>query len=452
MNNCLKIFRSWPLALALFASACASAGMNARPEDIPALEQRVADKPNDADAAATLGVAYYNAKRYEDARTSLNKAIAAGSNTGATYLYLGLANEELKDWAAARSAYEKYVEVGADGDVKDQIRGRLALVARQQLKADAKLVLEREQQLTDEPPTPRTVAVMPFNMVGTSEELAPLQTALTDMIITDLSVSPAIISIERVKMNAMIDEMLLAQAGLVESNTGVRVGRLLKAEHVVQGQLAQSGDQQLRADATVLNTVRRESAGTFGQTQALAAIFDLEKQLVFSIFDAVGVTLTASEREKINENRTGNLLAFLAYGRGLNELDRGNYQEASTFFRQASQLDPSFAPAQTQQTEAAELQAAEQSSTADVAAVADVEVMQPAGDNLAAAVATDLNPSGIDNIVQGQTQNTPSAPPTPAGDVAQNQTGNIATSTGQTSGPTTAAKATITIIIKRPGA
>jgi tetratricopeptide (TPR) repeat protein len=430
--------------------------MNARPEDIPALEQRVAARPDDADANATLGVAYYNAKRYEDARSTLAKAIAAGSNAGASYLYLGLANEELKDWPAARAAYQKYVEVGADGDVKDQIRGRLALVARQQLKADAKLVLEREQQLTDEPPTPRTVAVMPFNMVGTSEELAPLQTALTDMIITDLSVSPAIISIERVKMNAMIDEMLLAQSGLVESNTGVRVGRLLKAEHVVQGQLAQSGDQQLRADATVLNTVRREAAGTFAQSQALSAIFDLEKQIVFSIFDAVGVTLTASEREKINENRTGNLLAFLAYGRGLNELDRGNYQEASTFFRQASQLDPNFAPAQVQQTEAAELQAAEQTTTAEVAAVADAEVPLPAAapavENLAATIAGDLNPSNIDNITQGTTQNTQSSPPSSAGDVAQNQSGNIATSTGQITGPTVPAKATITIIIKRPGA
>lgn len=458
MSKTLRRSHGWILALALGASACASAGMNARPENIPALEQRVAAQPGDADAAATLGVAYYHAQRYEDARSTLNRAIANGASSGAAYLYLGLANEELKDWTAARAAYEKYVEAGSDGELKDQIRGRLALVARQQLKQEAKLVLEREQQMSEDPPTPRTVAVMPFRMVGTSEELAPLQTALTDMIITDLSVSSAITSIERVKINAMIDEMLLAQSGLAESSTGARVGRLLKAEHVVQGQIAQSGEQQLRMDATVLNTQRRESAGTFGQSQQLDAIFDLEKQIVFSIFDAVGVTLTATEREKINENRTGNLLAFLAYGRGLNELDRGNYQQASTFFRQSSQLDPNFQPAQVQQTEAVELQQAEQVTTTEIASAGETEVAGGAPSvpsetqTLINEVKNETVTSAVTQVTGGGTAEI-TAPPPPSGtQQSQNQSGNFSQSTGQTGGITNAAKATITIVIRRPGA
>src|SRR3569833_2096497 len=121
----------------------------------------------------------------------------------------------------------------------------------------------------------------------------------------------------------MIGEMLLTQSGLADEQSGVRVGRLLKAENVVQGVLEQTGAKQLRADATVLNTARQQTAGTFNQNNQGEASFDLEKALVFNIFNTVGVTLTASEREKINENRTGNLLAFLAYGHGLNSLDQG---------------------------------------------------------------------------------------------------------------------------------
>lgn len=433
------------LALSILAGACATGGMNARSENIPALEQRAAARPGDVESATKLGIAYYNAKRYDDARRVLGPLVGAADKSGTASLYLGLANEELKDWAGARKAYETYIAAGPSGDAKEQIRGRVALVGRQQLKQEAKQVLEREQQLSEEPPTPRTVAVLPFQMVGTSEELSPLQTALSDMIITDLSVSPSLTSVERVKINSMIDEMLLAQAGLAESTTGARVGRLLKAEHVVQGVLAQSGDKQLRLDATVLNTVRRTADGTFGQSQQVDAIFDLEKQIVFSVFNSVGVTLTAAEREKVNENRTGSLLAFLAYGRGLESMDRGNFQQAQTFFRQASQLDPSFTRAQVQQGEAANLQQAEQSSTGDVAqgAAGGVTATSETA-SLLNNIVNEVAPSPVTQTTQTQSTETPATTQT------QNQTGNLATSTGQTGGISQATKATVTITIPNP--
>lgn len=431
------------LVICLSAVACASGGYNARPQDIPSLEQKAAAQPNDMEVATSLGVAYYNAKRYDDARKTLAPVVAAGDKSGTASLYLGMASEELKDWAGARKAYEAYIEIGPPGDAKEQIRGRVALVGRQQLKAESKQVLDREQQLSQEPPTPRTVAVLPFRMVGTSDDLAPLQTALSDMIITDLSVSPSLTSVERVKINSMIDEMLLTQAGLSEENTGARVGRLLKAEHVVQGVLAQSSDKDLRLDATVLNTVRRTPDGTFGQSQQIAQIFDLEKQIVFSIFNSVGVTLTAAEREKINENRTGNLLAFLAYGKGLESMDRGNFQEAQGFFRQASQLDPNFTPAQNQQGEAAALQQAEATSTGDVAANATATV-EPAGtSSLINSIVNEVSPSPVTETTQTQTTET-------ATTTTQNQTGNINTSTGQQGGVTQGTTAQVTITIRNP--
>ena len=444
------------LLIAVFVAGCAGSGaFNTQPADIPSLEQRAAARPDDAELNTALGVAYFRASRYEDARNTLTRVVQSPSAPGAAYLYLGLANEELKDWSAARAAYESYIATGAAGDVKEQIRGRLALVARQELRQEARAVLEREQQMSEDPPTPRTVAVMPFRLVGASEELAPLQAALADMIITDLSVSPAVTSIERVKISAMIDEMLLAQAGLAEQETGARVGRLLKAEHVVQGVIAQSGEQQLRMDATVLNTQRRQATGTFGRDRQIDAIFDLEKEIVFGIFSTLGVTLTAAERERINENRAGNLLAFLAYGRGLDAMDRGNFQEASTFFRQATQLDPNFGRAQTQQQQASQLQAAASVSTQEIGEVASAEVepapiAQPVAaittQTLAQQISNEVNPSPSTTM----TQSTPQSVPTSQTNQAQNQSGNVQTSQGGTSGVSQAAQARIQIRICNP--
>src|SRR5688572_27106021 len=294
------------LLLGIFLGACATGGgFDAQPADIPRLEQEVAAHPADAEAGTALGVAYFRASRFEDARTILDRVVQSGKASGPAHLYLGLANEELKNFAAARTAYETYLSSG-NPDASDQIRSRLALVAREELRQSARVAVEREQQMSDEPPTPRTVAVLPFRLVGTGEELAPLQSALSDMIITDLSVSPALTSIERVRINALVDEMLLAQAGLAENATGARAGRLLKAEHVVQGVVAQSAAEQIRMDATVLNTQRREAAGNFGREQQINAIFDLEKEIVFNVFNTLGVTLTPTERERINANRTAN--------------------------------------------------------------------------------------------------------------------------------------------------
>src|SRR5512146_657509 len=110
------------VATAAVCAGCATTGGTVRPENLAALEQRVTAQPGNKDAATALGVAYYNAKRFDDARKTLDNVVKTGTTNGAAYLYLGLADEELKDWQGARTAYEKYVETGKTGSLKEQIR------------------------------------------------------------------------------------------------------------------------------------------------------------------------------------------------------------------------------------------------------------------------------------------------------------------------------------------
>ena len=51
-----------------------------------------------------------------------------------------------------------------------------------------------------------------------------------------------------------------------------------------------------------------------------------------------------AEEQAILENRWSNVLAFLAYGRGLRELDQGNYAAAESEFETAMNLDPGAFP------------------------------------------------------------------------------------------------------------
>jgi hypothetical protein len=141
------------------------------------------------------------------------------------------------------------------------------MVARQQLRQDAKSVIAREQQMSQEPPTPRTSCGVAVQMVGTSDDRAPLQSALSDMIITDLSVSPAITSVERVKVSAMIDEMLLSQAGLADQNTGARVDTCSKPSTSCRAYWRKAVRKNCAWMQPVLNTARNQPAGVLVRTR-----------------------------------------------------------------------------------------------------------------------------------------------------------------------------------------
>src|SRR5688500_12182639 len=448
--------RGWSLiALALAASGCASGGLP-KPEDIPELEAEVAASPGNDDHATRLGAAYVSARRYDDGKRVLAPLVERGTKNGSAYLYFGIANEELQDFTAARAAYDRYLEIGQDESVKRDIRERLTLVARKELKQQARAILEREQIVSAEPPTPRTLAILPFQFTGATEELRPLQTALADMLITDLSVTRSVVPIERVRMQALIDEMLLGQAGFSDAAGFTRAGRLLKAEHVVQGAITLSGNQQLQVQSNVLATTSRSTVGgTINAQSQIDGVFALEKQLVFDIYNRLGVTLTAAERERINENRTGNLLAFLAYGRGLEALDRGNYTEASVFFNQATQLDPQFTRAQAQRQEAVQLQTAGEVTTAEIATSGAAEATGQAVDaaspiaassNILQQTANEVNFSPGTAMTNRGTQNEGTTQTT------QNRNnGAQEAQGGQSSGVQQALKATININIRRPG-
>jgi len=355
-------------------SGCVRRMPEPTPQDIPRLERAVEARPGDVQALTRLGIAYFKAGDHPTAQTILDRALTTGQAPGAAYLYKGLVSEELEDWAGARQAYASYVERGEYGPLKEEIQDRLTLMVRRELRARARETLAREEEIAQRDPRPGTVAVFPFRLTGESEELEPLQVALADMMTTDLALSGGLTVLERTRVRALLEEMALQEAGLTAPETGARAGRLLQAQHVVQGALTPLPDRVLRFDTDVLATRERESRGEASAQDQLSRIFDVEKEAVFQILDILAVDLTPAERQAINENRSENLLAFLAYGRGLMAMDRGDYDQARQFFGESLDADPAFGPALEGRTEAEALQDAALTSTDQVASRAMPEL------------------------------------------------------------------------------
>jgi len=360
------------LAAALSVSACAGSLPAVSPADIPRLQSEVAAAPEDTDLQVQLGMAQYAAGDFETARMTLQGAVDAGNESGPALLYLGFTNEELQDWTAARDAYTRYLTVGTSSEARDEVRRRLTLIGRNLLRAQAQQALAQEAQIAGAADvTPRSVAVLPLAFNSDRADLEPLVYALSDMMTTDFAVSNALVVLERSQIQALLDEMALTSSGYAEATTGARAGRLLRAEHVFQGVLTTIGEE-LQTDADVLNVPNTASAGQITESAALEALFDMEKQIVIrTIREVLGVELTPAEEQAILENRMSNVLAFLAYGRGLREIDRGNYEAAQTEFQLSMQLDPgSFASRDAAMAETVDLVEANGTTTGDVSTVA----------------------------------------------------------------------------------
>jgi len=461
------------LLAALGLGACATGLPNVEAVDVPRLEQEVAASPDDTNLQVQLGMAQYKAGDFDAAGSTLQGAIEAGDESGAAFLYLGMVQEERQDWSAARDAYNQYLTVGASTDAVDEVRKRLTLIGRNLLRTQAQQALAREVQIAGAANvTPRSVAVLPMAFNSERADLEPLVYALSDMMTTDFAVSNALVVLERSQIQALLDEMALTSSGYAEPTTGARAGRLLQAEHVFQGVLTTLGDADLQTDADVLNVPSSSSAGQLTESAVLEGIFDMEKQIVIrTIRDVLGVALTPAEEQAILENRMGNVLAFLAYGRGLREIDRGNYEGAQAEFELSVQLEPGgFASRTAAMGEVANLLDASAMSTADLSGIAGAtgELGLGAFGPPPAAITQDIASAaggGTSGTTSGTLENvTQGVAPRPTTGTLDKGSTSTGTSTDQTnatrdpvqeSGGNEAlpgtVEAQITIIIQRPG-
>ncbi len=446
MAQRLSLRTTFLFILAVHISGCAAGMAEVTAADGPLLQQAAAASPDDLDLRTQFGIALYKAERFNDARTTLGTVVEDGGETGAAFFYLGLANEAMEDWGGAREAYSRYLDVGKWDPLKNELRERLLLMVRRELQAEAQTALAQEAQLTMAAPRPRTVAVFPFRLISDNQDLLPLQVAMADMMITDLSLSNALTVLERTQIQSLLDEMALTETGYTSAATGARAGRMLRSEHVVQGALTTLGTDALRMDADVLNTVRAQSAGYIQSEDLLEALFDMEKEVVFQVLDVLGAELTPAEREAINNNRAENLLAFLAYGQGLMAMDRGDYQAAQDFFQQAASLDPGYAAAVEAEIEAEGLASASTTTTDQVENTGAPELgggltgVPGANDYVAAnqdfltKTANDVNPSpSIGVLGQGATSTGSGQRQTDDRDPTQEAGGHEGTTTPTTS-------------------
>jgi len=355
--------------VSFLAFACAGAPKPAGvpPAAVAALETQLARHPDDPALNLRLAKAYYAAGRFADTRRAVGTTLRVQPANDEARVYLGLSYEGLTQYDSARAVYSGLLASRPRRAVQRLLSGRLAIVTRLELRSAAREAIARESLLTAAAPEPNTVAVMTFRYTGGDSAFRPLERGLAALVVTDLSRVRQLRIVERARLQALLDELQLAESGRVDPATGARSGRLVRASEVVQGQFSLGPTSQFRIDATVVRAADAQVTASGSNADQLQALFDIEKAVVFQLLAKLGITVTPAERVAISERPTRDIQAFLLYSRGLETADGGDFAAAAGFFGAAARRDPGFGAAAQQAAASQAAQGASVATPADVA-------------------------------------------------------------------------------------
>ncbi|MBC7185836.1 MAG: hypothetical protein H5U38_02260 [Calditrichaeota bacterium] len=193
----------------------------------------------------------------------------------------------------------------------------------------------------------RTLAVLYFqnNSLAQKDEVAALSKGLADMFITELAKVRALQVIERAQLQQLLEEMKLAQAGLIDEKSAVQVGRLLGAKHLLLGSFVHMFGGKMRIDARIVEVETGLTIKAEEETGKVDKLFDMVKRLTEKIVRDLDVALTKEDRARLEESGEASFEAAVLYAKGLELEDSGQPLEAYKMYRKALAISPSFAQA-----------------------------------------------------------------------------------------------------------
>lgn len=211
-------------------------------------------------------------------------------------------------------------------------------VITDEVKGWAKKTLEEEKAL-QAPEGKNTLAILYFQNKTGQTDLNPLQKGFTLMLITDLSKLSGIQVIERVRLQALVEEMGLGTSGLVDPETAPRVGKLLGAQWIVGGDILKGQPDQLKVQSNPLEVPTQKLLGQLITEGKLEEIFRMEKDLLFEIVKVLNVD-TRPFQEELRRSCSTHVKALLALFKAIDSSDRKDYEGAAELYEKALKEDP----------------------------------------------------------------------------------------------------------------
>jgi Tfp pilus assembly protein PilF len=189
-----------------------------------------------------------------------------------------------------------------------------------------------------EPGRKPIVLVSPIDTLVTEEDIAHLSKAIAPLIRRDLFCVQDISVVPTADTSASMKTYFLKK-------TGLRKQALSHGADIITVGILKENESEstITIEFTVYDVLNDKTILRTKVEDRMSRAFRLEKEIINQFIEALGMTLSEEERERIASNAPSEVDAAIAYGRGLKELQRDKYADALIALEEAGDFDGSLA-------------------------------------------------------------------------------------------------------------
>jgi len=195
-----------------------------------------------------------------------------------------------------------------------------------------------------------TVAVLDFenNSIMGREKWAPLTSGLAQILTSEIDPVAALKVVERRRLKDLMDEVKLAQSGMIDDRQTVSVGKLVGARYMIFGAYLVDMKEKIRIDMRIVDVETGEALKAGQQTGKARDFLKLMLKLTKSILKDIEIPLTREDDQRFKSGQSHPVGALLAYAKGVKHEDNRELREAVLCYREALKIDPDFEAATVQ--------------------------------------------------------------------------------------------------------
>jgi adenylate cyclase len=184
-----------------------------------------------------------------------------------------------------------------------------------------------------------TIAILPFTNMSGDPEQEYFSDGISEDIITDLSKIAGLMVIAR-------NSSFTYKGRSVDVRT---IGRELGVQSVLEGSIRRAANR-VRITAQLIDATSGGHLWADRYDRDLTDIFEVQDDVTRRIVEALKVTLSPGEKERLADTKTSNLAAYdcLLRGREImlgTEKNRETFEQAITYFKKALEYDPNYSQA-----------------------------------------------------------------------------------------------------------
>lgn len=284
----------------------------------------------------TMGVVFYQAKRYEAAAAALKRARTISPRSPAQPLMLAAAAyAQLGRMEEARAAREDFLKLNPNYAISGN---RHLATYPPKLRKHAEEGLRKAGFPENPPlklPDKPSVAVLPFVNMSSDKDQEYFSDGITEDIITDLSKISGLFVIARTSTNRYKGKSVDVR----------QIARELGVRYIVEGSVRKA-DGKVRITAQLISASTGNHAWAERYDRKLEDVFAIQDEVTKHIVSALAVTLKAGELAKLERIHTLNVEAREMFQKGVDGYSpptKVNLARSREAFRRAIELDPNYA-------------------------------------------------------------------------------------------------------------